>query len=166
MCLLRLERKEKTTLVYIPSLNCPPVQDFVGGSYKLFSPTPSRAPRRPQIPRDASPSSDELIAGREAAPPVHSLERPEVQSQVFDAVGAAMIKIYAGRHFGPPARVGRSRHGPAFAAEDIDQDRTSTTIPDIPRPRRDRFLFGNPTTIPSMPYASWSSIFKGDHFVV
>lgn len=48
MCLLRLERKEKTTSVYIPSLNRPPVRHFVGGSYTLFSPTPSRAPRRPQ----------------------------------------------------------------------------------------------------------------------
>lgn len=133
------------------------------------APTCCSAPHQaesPADPRDASPSPDELIAGREAAPPVHRLERPKVQSQVFDAVRAAMIKIYAGRHLGPPARVGRSRHGLAFAAEDIDQDRTSTTIPDIPRPRRDRFLFGNPTTIPSIPYASWSSIFKGDHFIL
>lgn len=107
-------------MVYIPSVNPP-----TGPAFCRWLCLAQHQAEPPADPTDASPSPDEFIAGWEAAPPVHRLERPEIQSQVFDAVRAAMIKIYAGRHLRPTARVGRSRHGPAFAAEKKIRERTS-----------------------------------------
>ena len=66
---------------------------------------------------DLLPGSDELVAGRQPPPAADGLEGPEVQRQVFHAVGAAVVEVDTRGDFGGFARHRRRQRLPGLSSQ-------------------------------------------------